>query len=502
MKKENTDLSRRNFLTKGTAAAAVASIIAIPALNSSNAEAAVTSTTAMMSNDPVYTESVQTLTNKTIASSQNILGTDYVNIKEFAISGSDITSALNSAIASIPNGGQILIPRGNWTSNGGHEFHDALSIEGVGYRYGGGSATSITLNSGGSQYLFRLLTPRRNCSLKNMSIAMTPGSNKIGVLMTNQSTGEQIVYGTAIENVGFYGGGYGIKVDSLPNSFECILNRFERVSFIGCLTSFYCNSSNGGYTFDNCYFSVPGGPGQTGQTALDIVLMGNLSLNHCLFVGVGFGANQPVTDGSTILKTTGAYNNISFFDCQDEALQYMYRNSTNSYDYIPIVYRNCVIQSHFKHTAPGSVVLDNTRCAGTFYDSSGAYTRVYVKGLTNFYTQSNDNAPIQTSFVNQYSQVIYEAVEIGQAVITPAATTGNQVINASRGTVNIAASGTYITVYNNAVRPQSLVFAQLRTHDSGGARIRHIYNDWGYFTIYLDKAAAAELSIGFTIEAY
>ena len=128
--------------------------------------------------------------------------------------------------------------------------------------------------------------------------------------------------------------------------------------------------------------------------------------------------------------------------------------------------------------------------------------RVYLEGLNNFYTSSNQNVGVITSFTNAYSQVVYEAREIGLPVITPGGTTGYQVINASRGTVNIASGTSYGQVYNNAITPSSLVFAQLRTYDSGGARIAFVYCDNGYFVVYLNQNAASELSIGFTVEGY
>ena len=98
--------------------------------------------------------------------------------------------------------------------------------------------------------------------------------------------------------------------------------------------------------------------------------------------------------------------------------------------------------------------------------------------------------------------MVYEAREIGLPVITPGGTTGYQVINASRGTVNMASGTSYVQVYNNMITPNSLVFAQLRSYDTGGARIAFVYCDYGYFVVYLNQNAASELSIGFTVESF
>jgi hypothetical protein len=133
MKKNDTEVSRRAFLSR-SAVAAGTSIIAIQAVAPPEAKAGVKEANQMFTNELVYTESTQTLTNKTIAFLSNnlIIGTDAVNVKEFLPSGTDITTALNSAISYLHgsstsgNGGVILIPRGVWTMNGGHELKESI----------------------------------------------------------------------------------------------------------------------------------------------------------------------------------------------------------------------------------------------------------------------------------------------------------------------------------------------------------------------------------------
>ena len=269
--KENKELTRRSFITKGAAAAAVSSIIAIPALAAQNSEevkAIAGNNAAMLGNDPVYTDAVQTLTNKTISSQNNTLGTDYVNIREYPITGDDITDALNQAIYDLYftgqfDGGRILIPKGIWKSDGGHIMGDCLSIEGVGFNssfgYGG---TEIELNTGegASSFMFKLVTDRRNVSFRNMSINLLERPDATGILMTNAGSSGEFIYNTHIENFGIFGGKYGIKVESSSGTqFECILNRFERITFFVCETAFYCNTINTGFTFDNCHFSISPG---------------------------------------------------------------------------------------------------------------------------------------------------------------------------------------------------------------------------------------------------
>ena len=240
-------------------------------------------------------------------------------------SGTDITDALNDAIDFLANaglGGTILIPPapyspGYWTTDGGHDLVSGIVIEGVGPTTNILKGTELKLNSSASDFVFRVKAPWQNCSLRRLKINMQNNSNAAGLVLTDHVSGTiqgTNIYFTNLEEVNFSYGKYGIRVDSKETSgvstnFECIMNRFERVVFIGCETGFSCNSINGGYTFDSCYFSMPTPNG----TALDCKWIGNIALDNCLFVGNQTPvANVPPTDGSTILKTFGAYNNISF----------------------------------------------------------------------------------------------------------------------------------------------------------------------------------------------
>lgn len=517
MNKENTDVSRRAFLSKGAAVAAGATIIAVPAFAATEPEAVGLTNLMRRTNDPVYTDDVQTLTNKTISSWQNKLGTDAINVREFLSSGTDITSALNSAISYLVNagvGGQILIPHGVWTTNGGHDLNQGMTIEGVGPSVNGYNSTEIKLNASQSSFVFRIKTGNSNITVKNLMINLVNNSSATGLLLTDHQNGTSFgplsLYSTHVTNVYFKDGAYGIKVDSkevsgVSTNFECILNRFEKVLFIGCQTSFYCNSVNGGYEFDTCYFSLPTSAG----TALECKFMGFMSLHNCLFVGVSTPtAHVPPSDGTTILKTVGAYGSISFYDCQDENVQYYYQNSTNDYDYVPIVFRNCLIQATFKYTANGSVIFDACRINVTdigyghvkVKDTSTKFVRVILKNMTNLFWHTGSNTRLD-DFVNPYSQMIYDSNDAGAAVITPVTDTSSYyIINASRGTVNVQSGTSYIQVYNRIVSANSLIFTQLLTYDSGGARIRNVVPAGEYFVIYLTQNAATNLNIAFKVE--
>lgn len=511
MKKENADLSRRSFLSKGASVAAASSIIAIPALAAPS-----TSKPASMGGDPVDTESVQTLINKTIPSYENILGSDNVNIKEYGISGSDITSALNDALTFLngtEHGGTILIPHGIWTTNGNHQLPNSVTVEGVGYNANPGTyATEIKLNTGlgvaGPVFVINASTFRQNISLKNMLINLSENEDGIGLLIYGTGSGSAHVYLTHVENVGFYGGEVGVKV-ATSNHLEVILNSFDRVSFLGCETGFYCNSVNGGYHFSNCYFRVP-----AEGTAINAEYMGNLSCEHCLFGGSSFPTG-PQTDGSTILKTVGAFNNITFYDCQDEFVEYYYQTTTNAW-VVPIVLKNCIVQSSFNFKVSGSVVFDGCRINVTNLDDEGdppdptyqvsrilddassASVQAFYKGVTTFAQHESSPPPVPPHgyFDNVFSHSYYDANHVGMPEIA-SSVTNYYVINKSRGVVTIPSGYSYIDVENNLVNSNSIVFAQLRTNDTGGARIREVVCSTANIRIYLTQNAAANLSVGF-----
>lgn len=82
--------------------------------------------------------------------------------------------------------------------------------------------------------------------------------------------------------------------------------------------------------------------------------------------------------------------------------------------------------------------------------------------------------------------------------ITSGGTTGDRTINKLAGTVNIAASGTTVTVTNSLVTTSSLIFCEVRTNDTT-ATIKNVVPGSGSFVINLGAAATAEVSIGFFI---
>jgi hypothetical protein len=82
--------------------------------------------------------------------------------------------------------------------------------------------------------------------------------------------------------------------------------------------------------------------------------------------------------------------------------------------------------------------------------------------------------------------------------ITPALTTGNQTIDKAAGTVNIAATGSSVTVTNNLVSASSTVYATARTNDAT-CMVKNAVPGSGTFTINMTAACTAETSIGFFV---
>lgn len=467
------------------------------------------------------------MTNKTISSRFNKLGADDIYVKEFLPNGTDITAALDAAInflAGSSSGGRILIPRGNWSTNGNHEFASSISIEGYGVTSNGtvpviGTSINLDTRNGGG-YVFRISANKQNCSLKNLTINLV-NSFRIGLLITNNPNGVigDNIYLTSLENVQFRFGEYGIKVDSQGTTdLECILNRFEKVTFIQCQTAFYCNSINGGYSFDTCYFQIP-----IAGTALNCISIGNMALENCLFGGVStIISNEPPSDNSTILKTSVNFNCISFNNCQDENVQYYYKNDSFGWQ-VPIVFRSCVIQSSFQFKSYGEVIFDSCRINVTQTNGKPPITVisdwwqpapnnppivgaaiVYLKGATDLFVNIGTNTNL-VNFLSPFSAVRYESNESGLPVIKPLSEAppvppNYYSINETRGAVNIEAGTSSIKVLNNRVTPDTLIFTQLRTFDSGGAMIREVICSAGFYDIYLTRTATTRLSIGFKVE--
>ena len=116
-------------------------------------------------------------------------------------------------------------------------------------------------------------------------------------------------------------------------------------------------------------------------------------------------------------------------------------------------------------------------------------------GATLVTTNTTDNSLdiYNGSTWNQFGDII-----VIPTTITPIGTLGNQTIKKINGTVNIAATGTTVTVTNSKVTANSNIYVQLRTNDAT-AWIKNYVPAAGSFTINLGDPATGDVSIGFTV---
>ena len=130
----------------------------------------------------------------------------------------------------------------------------------------------------------------------------------------------------------------------------------------------------------------------------------------------------------------------------------------------------------------------------------GARTAASAYVGTEINSVSRDGFRIQTG-----SATAAEVFRIGNdwkitvnATNTAGWTTGNQTINKTSWTVNIAAAWTAVTVTNSLVTTSSIVLTNLRTNDAT-ATIKNVVPWSGSFVINLWAAATAEVSIWFFV---
>ena len=128
------------------------------------------------------------------------------------------------------------------------------------------------------------------------------------------------------------------------------------------------------------------------------------------------------------------------------------------------------------------------------------FGRLQLGGTTSSYPsikRSNAALEVRLADDSAYGDIKVRTY-LADSTITAGGTTGNQTINKSVGTVNIAAAGTTVTVTNSLVTTSSIVLAVIRTNDST-ATLKNVVPGSGSFVITLTAAATAEVSIGFVV---
>lgn len=134
---------------------------------------------------------------------------------------------------------------------------------------------------------------------------------------------------------------------------------------------------------------------------------------------------------------------------------------------------------------------------GAIYGFDSSSTPFNSGNDLGFMRASAGRLEINSGVAATYRDLIVRQYYADQT-ITAGGTTGNQTINKSAGTVNIAAAGTTVTVTCSLCTTSSTVYTALRTNDTT-ARIANVVPGAGSFVINLTAAATAEISIGFLV---
>ncbi|CAN5388462.1 hypothetical protein BH20ACI1_BH20ACI1_10480 [soil metagenome] len=435
--------------------------------------------------------------------------------------GGDATDALNKIIASLnfSAGGNVFIPRALWTTTGGHDLPTNTLIRGGNSSVNAINDSQIKLVSSNT-YIFKISGNVREVSIKRLTLSSagdTAATATVGILATSSYPNSTL--GCYFEDVVFYGfTDTAFKVDSTApapprtDPWEFIQNHFVRCWFMLNKTGFRCNTINSGFKFDMCYFSlraIDTDKGFTvGGTGFDIESVGQLIVDQYLAIGNGPGGQNP-SDGSTLLKTTNAFNSIVMIG-QDENIEWAYIKNGGAYSQIPVIFRNCSpFQSKAKFNAVGEIVFDNcelkTTDAGIIHDSAAGTATIYLTGKNYLENTANPSNPRLTNFVNNYSRVFYPDGNVNEKFIaapgTP--TANNSYINATSGGITFAAGVTIIDIFTTLINQYtvgSTIDAFIRTSNPDNVTVSAtIYPDYGFIRFTLSAASTVNLSVGFNI---
>jgi hypothetical protein len=141
-------------------------------------------------------------------------------------------------------------------------------------------------------------------------------------------------------------------------------------------------------------------------------------------------------------------------------------------------------------TPTATTIQIATSFGGTAIVHNGAGTGTHtVTRAVAIYTRNGDNTAYIPIATGKHS---FDATN------TASGTTGAQTINKPAGTVNFAAGATSLVVTNSLVSSSSIVVAVVRTNDLT-AYVKNVVPANGFFTITLEPAPTAEVSVGFVV---
>lgn len=133
--------------------------------------------------------------------------------------------------------------------------------------------------------------------------------------------------------------------------------------------------------------------------------------------------------------------------------------------------------------------------ANTLAGTSGTNTATVAAGIQVDPWAVGTNGAI----TNNYT--IYSNGKIGYPfTYTAGGTTGDQTINKPTGSLNIAATGTTVTLTNSFITANSIVFPVLMTSDATATSVKSAVVTAGQCVFTLNAACTAEIKIGFEVK--
>lgn len=209
-----------------------------------------------------------------------------------------------------------------------------------------------------------------------------------------------------------------------------------------------------------------------------------IASTHAIYVPAGAAGNSTNAYGLTINAPTGATTG-------NYAAQFIGGNTgfgIASPTALVHVDGGTATASQLKVTAGSTTGTTSTDGFAHGVDTSGnGEIRQYENLDTIFFTNNTEVMRLKAAGNFQVP-----------TTVTAGGTTGNQTINKISGTVNIAATGTTVTVTDSLVSANSIVLAVMRTNDAT-CRLASVVPASGSFVINVTAACTAETSFGFFV---
>ena len=312
-----------------------------------------------------------------------------VNLATYA--GSDptntaaVTAGINQFFAYLAANPKSIgyIPPGSWRTNGGHTLPFETNL----------ICSGRLLMVANNTFLVKLQgvagSPIVNFYADNLKLDLGTTTGTTGFLLTGD--GSTPMFNITLHNLAIYGGAVSFNYLSASNDMEVENLKFTGVTyFFYGQTQYKCNSINNSVIFDYCYSYLP-----LAGTWLDIIRCGALHIHGFLCTGTQTAvAHVPASDGSTILKLTEGFNEISISGGQDENVEYFLVKNGGNYYPGRLALRDNAIQSKLHFNAGVNVTSRNN----TYVSNGTNYLYRNAAGVGAFidsdsdYFENRDNA--------------------------------------------------------------------------------------------------------------